>query len=185
MNSEYEYYGRAASLIHITLDGSGDVKLPRHARASICSAAASMGLRAVSRRRAAARRTSPNPNPYTWTFRALLADYGRLGQKDGEEPPPSKYPRVAAHELVPLAGVQFPKIPGVAFPTIMHLAYPSNYGPDFRTKGIATQEPPEIGQPYPLMVPQVDRDGLDIAGIRMPETRGSTRHLYRLEPARP
>ena len=38
-------------------------------------------------------------------------------------------------ELVPLAGVQFPKIPGVAFPTIMHLAYPSNYGPDFRTNG--------------------------------------------------
>ena len=28
MNSEYEYYGRAASLIHIALDGSGDVKLP-------------------------------------------------------------------------------------------------------------------------------------------------------------
>ena len=51
----------------------------------------------------------------------------------------------------------------------MHLAYPSNYGPDFRTKGIATQEPPELGQPYPLMVPQVDQDGLDIAGIRMPE----------------
>ena len=70
---------------------------------------------------------------------------------------------------MPLASVQFPKIPGVAFPKTMHLAYPSNYGPDFRTKGIATQEPPELGQPYPLMVPQVDQDGLDIAGIRMPE----------------
>jgi hypothetical protein len=51
----------------------------------------------------------------------------------------------------------------------MHLAYPSNYGPDFRTKGIATQEPPELGKPYPLLVPQVDSDGMDIAGIRMPE----------------
>src|SRR5258708_35428341 len=28
MNSEFEYYGRAASLIHIALDGSGDIKLP-------------------------------------------------------------------------------------------------------------------------------------------------------------
>jgi hypothetical protein len=109
-----------------------------------------------------------NPNPYTWTFRALLGDMDTW-VRNGAEPPPSKYPRIAAHELVPLAGVQFPKIPGIAVPTILHLAYPSNYGPDFRTKGIATQEPPEIGTPYPVMVPQVDQDGLDIAGIRMPE----------------
>ena len=166
MNSEYEYYGRAASLIHIALDGSGDAKLPRHARASICSAAASMDLRISAR---APRHAEPGESQSLHLDLPRAARrHGRLGERR-HEPPPSKYPRVAAHELVPLASVQFPKIPGVAFPTIMHLAYPSNYGPDFRTKGIATQEPPEIGQPYPLLVPQVDQDGLDIAGIRMPE----------------
>ena len=166
MNSEYEYYGRAASLIHTALDGSGDVKLPQTTRIYMFSG----GQHGPSPFPPARRGTQnlANPNPYTWTFRALLADMDAW-TRNGTEPPPSKYPSVAAHELVPLASVQFPKIPGIAFPTIMHLAYPSNYGPDFRTKGIATQEPPEIGQPYPLMVPQVDGDGLDVAGIRMPE----------------
>ena len=76
---------------------------------------------------------------------------------------------MAGGELAPLAKVKFPTIPGVAFPAIVHLAYPSNYGPEFRTKGIVTQEPPELGKPYPLLFPQVDGDGNDIAGIRMPE----------------
>jgi hypothetical protein len=166
MNSEYEYYGRAASLIHIALDGSGDAKLPASTRIYMFSGG-QHGPSAFPPSRRGTQNLS-NPNPYTWTFRALLANMDAW-TRNGTEPPPSKYPSVAAHELVPLAGVQFPKIPGVAFPTIMHLTYPSNYGPDFRTKGIATQEPPEIGQPYPLLVPQVDQDGLDVAGIRMPE----------------
>ena len=34
---------------------------------------------------------------------------------------------------------------------------------------LATQEPPELGKPYPILVPQVDSDGNDLAGIRMPE----------------
>ncbi len=166
MNSEYEYYGRAASLVHITLDGTGDAKLAPSTRIYMFSGGQHGPAQFPPARRAT--QNLPNPNPYTWTFRALLAAMDAW-VKDGVEPPPSKYPHVAAHELVPLASVQFPKIPGVAFPKTMHLAYPSNYGPDFRTKGIATQEPPELGQPYPLMVPQVDQDGLDIAGIRMPE----------------
>ena len=32
-----------------------------------------------------------------------------------------------------------------------------------------TQEPPKIGSTLPMLVPQVDADGNDIAGIRMPE----------------
>jgi hypothetical protein len=44
-----------------------------------------------------------------------------------------------------------------------------DYGPEFGTKGIATQEPPKVGSPYPMLVPQVDVDGNDLPGIRMPE----------------
>src|SRR6266481_4608772 len=32
MNSEYEYYGRAASLIHINMDGKSDAKLAANTR---------------------------------------------------------------------------------------------------------------------------------------------------------
>ncbi len=166
MNSEYEYYGRAASLTHITLDGKSDAVLPPTSRIYLLSGGQHGPAQFPPVRRGT--QNLPNPNPYTWTFRALLAAMDAW-VKGGVEPPPSKYPRIAAHELVPPAGVQFPKIPGIVFPSTIHLAYPSNYGPDFRAKGIATQEPPEIGRPYPVMVPQVDQDGLDIAGIRMPE----------------
>ena len=53
--------------------------------------------------------------------------------------------------------------------TTPHKAYRADYGPDFITKGIVTQEPPKIGSAFPILVPQVDADGNEVAGIRMPE----------------
>jgi hypothetical protein len=43
-----------------------------------------------------------------------------------------------------------------------------DYGPDFATKGIISQEPPVLGAPYTILVPQVDTNGNEIAGIRLP-----------------
>src|SRR5205085_11564227 len=65
--------------------------------------------------------------------------------------------------------LNFPKIPDVNVPTIPHVAYHADYGPDFATKGIVTQEPPKIGSLFPILVPQVNKDGNELAGIRMPE----------------
>ena len=166
MNSEYEYYGRAASLIHITLDGKADAPIAGNTRIYMFAGGQHGPAQFPPPKRGT--QNLSNPNPYTWTFRALLAAMDGW-VKDGKEPPPSQYPHVDKGQLVALNDVKFPKIPGVAFPTIMHLAYPENFGPQFRTKGITTQEPPEIGKAYPLMVPQVDQDGNDIAGIHMPE----------------
>jgi hypothetical protein len=65
--------------------------------------------------------------------------------------------------------VQFPKIPGASLPAHPQRAYRTDFGPDFRTKGIVTQEPPKMaGAPYAVLVPQVDRDGNETSGIRMP-----------------
>jgi len=166
MNSSHEYYGRAASLIHIELDGKSDAKILPTTRIYMFTG----GQHGPAPFPPVIRGTRylPSPNPYQWIFRALLVSMNEW-VKDGKEPPASRYPRISAGELVALNDVKFPKIPGIEFPTIIHLAYPSNYGPEFRTKGIDTQEPPEIGKPYPVMVPQVDQDGIDIAGIRMPE----------------
>jgi hypothetical protein len=44
-----------------------------------------------------------------------------------------------------------------------------DYGPDFLTKGIITVDPPKVGKPFPTLVPQVDLDGNETTGIRMPE----------------
>ena len=165
-NTSLEYYGRVASLMHTSLDAKADVPIPPTTRIYV-SASAQHGPAAFPPERRGTQNL-PNPNPYTWIFRALLTSLDAW-VKDGKEPPASCYPLLAGGELAPLAKVKFPTIPGVAFPAIVHMAYPSNYGPEFRTKGIVTQEPPELGKPYPLLFPQVDVDGNDIAGIRMPE----------------
>jgi len=34
---------------------------------------------------------------------------------------------------------------------------------------VITQEPPKLGAPFPLLFPQVDGDGNEVAGVRMPE----------------
>jgi hypothetical protein len=192
-NSSTEYYDRAASLLTTSLDGKTDVAIPQSTRIYLFSSAQHGPAAFPPVRRGT--QNLPNPNPYTWSHRALLLAMNAW-VKDGKEPPPSQYPRLATHQLVPPAELNFPKIPGIAFPTILHRAYPSNYGPDFRSKGIASQEPPELGKPYPILVPQVDRDGNDLAGIRLPEIQvplatytgwnlrakeiGGSQHLYAL-----
>ena len=89
--------------------------------------------------------------------------------KDGKEPPPSQYPRISEDRLVSLGALQYPKIPGVSVPAHPEKAYRADYGPEFRTAGIVTIEPPKIGNPFPILVPQVDTDGNETSGVRMPE----------------
>ena len=64
--------------------------------------------------------------------------------------------------------VQFPKIPGVNFSTRIHKAYRADYGPQWKS-GIVTLEPPKIGKAFPMLVAQVDADGNETAGLKMPE----------------
>jgi hypothetical protein len=89
---------------------------------------------------------------------------------EGKEPPASRYPKIADGSLVPLRAVAFPKLPGVQFPTRIQQAWHVDYGEEFRTAGIVTLEPPKVGSVFPMRLPQVDVDGNDTAGIRMPAT---------------
>jgi hypothetical protein len=87
---------------------------------------------------------------------------------DGAEPPASQYPQIARDQLVRLPAVQFPKVPGVKFPARIHDVFAFDYGPEFRSKGIVSIEPPKAGRQYPALLPQVDRDGNETSGVRMP-----------------
>lgn len=167
-NSSYEYYGRAASLIHTTIDGADDAPLAPGTR--IYHFSGSQHGPSGFPPKAAQTRYLPNPNPFTLGLRALL---GALDAwvRDGQEPPPSQYPRIAAGQLVPLAAIAFPKIPGVAVPTRIQHAYRVDYGPRFRSEGIIDVEPPKVGRAFPMLVPQVDEDGNETAGIRMPSVQ--------------
>ena len=43
------------------------------------------------------------------------------------------------------------------------------YGLDFASKGIISVDPPETNKAFPILVPQVDNDGNELAGVKMPE----------------
>jgi hypothetical protein len=165
-NSEYEYWGRAASLISTTVDGTADVPLMDNVRIYLLSAG-QHGPAGFPPGQTIGQQKN-NPLDYRWAMKALLLAMDRW-EANGTAPPPSRYPRIADGTLVPPDKLKFPKVPGVTTTTSTLRAYRVDYGPRFATDGIVTLEPPKIGKPFPMLVPQVDVDGNGIAGIRMPE----------------
>lgn len=165
-NGAYEYYGRTASLIHTTVDGTRDFA-PRDDTRIYFIAGSQHGPASAFPPGRAGMQYLANSNDYRWVMRSLLMSMHRW-LAEGAAPPASRYPRIVDGQLAPLGGVKFPNLPGVAFPTRIHNAFALDYGPDFRSKGIITIEPPRVGAGYPALLPQVDADGNETAGIRMP-----------------
>jgi hypothetical protein len=101
-----------------------------------------------------------NPNPYRETVRALLVAMQEWIVR-GTLPPASRYPRVSDGTLVsplPDSAFGFPKIPGVTY-TGKHN--------ELHIKDFSVQPPQNIpGTSYTVLVPKVDTDGNDIAGVR-------------------
>jgi Alpha/beta hydrolase domain len=121
----------------------------------------------------------PNPNPQIWTMRALLHDFAEW-VRDDVLPPASVVPHISDATLVAADQVRFPGIPansygGVERPAtstarIFSTLHVMAYGPSYSagdSSGIITVEPPHVGSAsYGVLVPQVDADGNDIAGVR-------------------
>jgi hypothetical protein len=164
-NSSYEYWGRAASLIHTTPDGKGDAKLLDTTRVYMFAGGQHSPV-ATPRRTVTLNPT--NPDDYTWMHRALLNALDAW-VKTGTVPPDSVYPKIADGTLVALNAVKFPAIPGQRLPQTPRLALRMDFGPEFQTEHVATVQPPKLGDSFPIRVPQVDADGIDMGGIRMPE----------------
>jgi hypothetical protein len=88
-----------------------------------------------------------------------------------KQPPASRYPRLADGTLVDLDTFRasFPRIPGVRLPEEHYQPACLDFGPRFQTEGIADIIPPKIVGHYRALVPAVDEDGNERAGIRLPE----------------
>src|SRR5262249_12380454 len=167
-NSSYEYWGRSASLIHTSIDGKKDAPLPANTRVYFF-AGGQHGPAAFPPVRGQTQNL-PNPNPYTWSMRALLVAMNEWVDKN-VEPPASQYPKIADGKLVAVADLDFPKIPGIAVPTRLQKAYRVDYGPEFRALGVLSIEPHKVGKAFPTMVAQVNGDGNETSGIRMPDVQ--------------
>ncbi len=115
---------------------------------------------------------SQNYNSYTPYLRALIIALEKW-VVEGKDPPQSKYPTIAAGTLVSpdKPGTGWPDIPAVPYNGKANELPLLDYGPqyDFRNvSGVLQKEPPEVKseQNYKTMVPGVDKDGNEIAGIR-------------------
>ncbi len=165
-NSSYEYWGRSASLVHTTVDGTADAPLMDNVRI-YTFAGGQHGPGRFPPQQTSGQQLS-NPNDYSWFLRSLLLAMNTW-VKDGVAPPQSQFPTIDGGDLVLAERFDFPSLPGVSQPAEPHKAYRAVYGPEFRTQGITTVEPPEVLSAFPIMVPAVDGDGNETAGLMMPE----------------
>jgi hypothetical protein len=168
--SSTEYWSRAGSLTHTSEDGLEDVPLAATSRLYLLAgtAHASGPIPLVRRTIEQNFQHAMNFAEQRWVTRALLLDLDAW-TRDESEPPPSQYPTIAKGELVGREFVRFPAAPVYPFAPYMPQVWRMDFGPAFGSTGVISIEPPRIGEPFRLLVPQVNADGNDEAGIRLPE----------------
>jgi hypothetical protein len=164
-----EYWQRRGSLVHTDTKGN-DLPVPETVRLYLWSgsqhaADPNMGAptRGICQNLMNVVATSP-------LFRAML-DAMDAWATHATPPPASRIPTVADATLVPFDAWrrQFPAIPGVMLPHGPSDLCRLDYGPD-SGRGILDRQPPTVlaDQTYPILVPAVDEDGNEIAGVRAP-----------------
>ncbi len=175
-NTSFEYWGRAAALIHTSADAKQDVPISPDVRIYHFT-----GLQHFSGPFPPAKGAgdlmgqkpqSPLPIKYFW--RAMIRNMDAW-VRNGTLPPASRYPRIDDGTLVPLkeyallANSGLPAIPGLNRPHEASEAFRLDFGAGWQEKRILTVQPPKVGPAFPVMVPQVDGDGNERDGVRLPE----------------
>lgn len=166
INTGYEYYGRAASLIHTTPDGTRDISpAPQERIYHIASAQHVPGSLPDAAVLDAPAFVDGHPIDTRTVYRALLVAMVQW-LDHGTPPPPSEYPTVGTGTLVPVTAMERPEIAGVTSPDVVHTAHRMDYGPRWARERIITQQPPRVGEAYGTRVPAVDSLGNELGGIR-------------------
>ena len=155
--SDTEYWERSVALTHTTPDGSKDIVPPDNVRLYYFAG----GPHNIGRFPPVAGNgeTPDNPFDYRVSMRALIVAMEKW-VRDGVAPPPNRYPRLQDGTLVRAADVAFPVLRGVSSPRKI---FAGVRGPN---RLLARDG---AGAPLPLLVPQVDRDGNPLGGLRLPD----------------
>jgi hypothetical protein len=168
-NTSYEYWGRVAALIHVSPDGKRDAKISDNVRVYHFT-----GLQHFSGPFPPEKgkddllgQQPQSPLPIRYFWRAMITNMDAWVGRN-IPPPSSSYPRPDDGTLVPLDQWTFPSIPGVNKPHEANEATRLDFGPDWR-KGFLTLQPPRPGAAFPVLVPQVNADGNEQDGVRLPE----------------
>src|SRR5580698_7401484 len=146
--------GRDAALLYTALDGKTELTLPDNVRVYTWAGAEHGPAPFPPNKGVLA--NLPNPNNYTWGMRAIFVGMDNWVRK-GIAPPASQYSKLSDGTLVNHAKLSFPKIPGIQSPSVIPGGYMADHGNQFTA--------PKL----PFLVPAVDADGNDRAGLRFPE----------------
>jgi hypothetical protein len=157
VNTASEYLHKGASLLHTDPEGMRDVSIPASVRLFLIAGTehgGHPGARALS----GACAHASNPHDPSPALRALLVALEEWVARD-REPPASRVPRIADGTLVPLDKLGFPRWPGVAQPAALS---------EIRTLEDWIEPARKAGHAYGPLLPAVDADGNEVAGIRLP-----------------
>jgi hypothetical protein len=168
-NTSYEYWGRACALIHVSADGEQDAAISDHVRIYHFTGQQHFpGPFPPARGEGDLLGQQPqSPLQVRYFWRAMIANMDAW-VRSNTPPPDSSYPKIADGTLVPLRDYAFPAIPGVNKPHEANGSYRLDFGPNWRD-GILSIQPPKVGGTFPVLVPQVNADGNERDGVRLPE----------------
>lgn len=160
-NTAAEYWGagRVAALTHTTPDGAKDIAFPENVRSYFFAGTqhGPSSFPPTSQAKDAPLANPVNFNPVLIALRLAMHRW----VTEGIAPPPSVYPKLSDGTLIPAAKVQFPKLP--------RMGDPSTLKAGGRVRNPQWSAGAGEGTELPLLVPQVDADGNDVPGIRLPD----------------
>lgn len=163
-----EYWQKRGCLAHT--DGKGkDLPIPEKVRIYVI-ASAQHNSRFGSEPETDDSQQLVNPVPAGDVLRALMVALDQW-VTHGIPPPPSQYPKVKDGTLTrpDQRSTGFPKIPGVRYDGLHNRQLFLDYGPNILRGRMDIHPPTPAGNgAYMILVPKVDRDGNDLAGIRLP-----------------
>ncbi|HZN35984.1 MAG TPA: alpha/beta hydrolase domain-containing protein, partial [Pirellulaceae bacterium] len=166
--SSSEYWHRSGSLVHTDPLAKTDAEIPPDVRIYTFggtqhgSGSGFPGPRGNGQLPA-------SPADYSPLMRALVVALDAW-VKDGAEPPPSAYPRIADGTLADWQRdkARWPAIDGVNYPAVIQQPHFLDRGPKWDSQRISAIEPPAVKGNYVVKVPAYDADGNEKGTLNLP-----------------
>lgn len=169
-NTSSEYWGGHASLTHTDASGVKDITPSENVRIYHFSGTQHQaGVLPLGHVQATGNK---GLHPFNWVdWRPLMrAAVSHLDNwvTNGVTPPDSKHPRLDDGTAVTYESLEsvFKDNPKIEFPSYFRHLSQLDFGPD---DGVTEILPPVTGKAYPALVSNLDSDGNELAGIRLPD----------------
>jgi hypothetical protein len=165
LNSGTEYWQAGQSLVTTDPLGQRDTTPPSNVRIWSMTSVAHQGVNPAMPKGVCA--MPYNLTDYRPLMRGALVALDRW-VKDGTPAPASRYPRIADGALVPSVKLN-PAIPGLAMAKDPNEKPRLDFGPDIDKGIISKALPVALKDLYRVLVPSVDADGNETAGLALPD----------------